>query len=239
MSKITIEQIQEELKQDGWKLLSTSYKNLQEELVFECNNGHRVYSSWGKIRTNRVCPTCKTNVYANLSNKPTKKKSGVKRTLALDQATYLTGYSIFDGQELVYADIFETNAPNEIQRLSEVKNWLQNMIANWQPDNIALEGIQYQAQIGVTTFETLARLQGILWVTAYENKCDVMICHTATWRAFSDIKGKTRADKKRSASLKVKELYDCHFPIDTEEAILIGRYAAAEYGKTVELVNWE
>lgn len=239
MARITIEQIQEELAKDNWKLLSTSYKNLQEELIFECNNGHRVYSSWGKIRSSRICPTCKANIYNNFSSKIIPKQKDVKRILALDQATYITGYSIFDEQELVHAGVFETNASSEIERLTEVKNWLINMIQNWKPDIIALEGIQYQQQIGVTTFETLARLQGVLQVTAYENKCETHICHTATWRAFSEIHGKTRADKKRSASMKVKQLYDCHFPIDAEEAILIGRYAAATYGKKLEIVNWE
>lgn len=239
MSKITVEQIQEELQKDNWKLLSTTYKNLQEELIFECNNGHRVYSSWEKIRKARSCPSCKQNVYTQMSSKPPQKKNGVKRLIALDQATYITGYSVFDDDQLVYAGTFETNAESEIARLAEIKNWFTNMLVNWKSDMVALEGIQYQAQIGVTTFETLARLQGILWVAAYENKNEVHICHTATWRAHSDIKGKTRNDKKRSASLRVKELYDRHFPIDAEEAILIGRYAAETFGKQTEIISWE
>lgn len=239
MSKITVEQIQEELSKDNWKLLSTSYKNLQEELIFECDKGHKVYSSWGKIRQNRNCPQCKQAQSLYQSSKTVQKKKGVKRTLALDQATYETGYAIFDGQELLYANTFVTNAETEVERIVEIKNWLYNMIQNWKPDIIALEGIQYQQQMGVTTFETLAHLQGVLHVAAYEQKCEVHICHTATWRAFSDIKGRTRSDKKRSAQLKVKELYNCDFSIDADEAILIGRYAAAQFAKITEVVSWE
>ena len=40
MAKITIDQIKEELSADGWKILSSEYKNLDTELIFECPNGH-------------------------------------------------------------------------------------------------------------------------------------------------------------------------------------------------------
>ena len=40
MAKITIEQIKEEIAQDNWVLLSSEYKNLDTELIFECPNGH-------------------------------------------------------------------------------------------------------------------------------------------------------------------------------------------------------
>jgi hypothetical protein len=72
------------------------------------------------------------------------------------------------------------------------------MIANWQPDNIALEGIQYQTAAGVTTFETLARLQGILAATCVEEKISYKIAPTNTWRTHCGVKGKSRPDKKRS-----------------------------------------
>ena len=45
MSKITIEQIKETLAQDKWKLISQEYKNLDSELVFECDEWHKVYST--------------------------------------------------------------------------------------------------------------------------------------------------------------------------------------------------
>ena len=40
MAKITLEQIKEEIAVDGWKLLSTEYKNLSTQLTFECKEGH-------------------------------------------------------------------------------------------------------------------------------------------------------------------------------------------------------
>ena len=50
MARITLEAINEELAPNGWKCLSTEYKNLESELHFECDEGHDVYASWKKVR---------------------------------------------------------------------------------------------------------------------------------------------------------------------------------------------
>ena len=77
---------------------------------------------------------------------------------------------------------------NEIIRDSKVKEWLISMVKNWEPDLIGLEGIQYEERVGVTTFETLARLQGILMETLYELGIPYKICPTQTWRAHCGVK---------------------------------------------------
>jgi hypothetical protein len=59
MAKITIEQIKEEIAQDNWVLLSSEYKNLDTELIFECPNGHQVFAPWKRLRIRRDCPMCK------------------------------------------------------------------------------------------------------------------------------------------------------------------------------------
>ena len=158
MSKIKVEDIREELQKDGWKLISDEYKNLDSEMVFECEEGHKVYSSWKKIRNKRECPICKNNFFKEQDTKVIPKKNGVKRTLALDQSTRITGWSIYDGKELIKYGVFVTSFDDEIQRDYTIKNWLINMINNWHPDYVGLEGIQYQQNMGVTTFETLGAL---------------------------------------------------------------------------------
>ena len=108
MAKINLEQIQQELAPEGWKVLSEEYKNLEEELTFMCPEGHRVYAPWKKMRTRRECPVCKQNRFKEPEQKLVSKKPGEKRILALDQATHISGWSIFsDGQLLTYG-IFET-----------------------------------------------------------------------------------------------------------------------------------
>ena len=61
MAKIRIEDIQNEIAADGWKLLSEEYANLETPMTFECPEGHRVYAPWKKLRTRRDCPTCRAN----------------------------------------------------------------------------------------------------------------------------------------------------------------------------------
>ena len=239
MARITIEGIAQELAKDNWKILSTEYTNLSTEMCFECNEGHKVFTSWDKLRKKRECPVCKQNILKE--NKPVliEKKKGENRILALDQATHVTGWSIFDGSQLIKYGTFQTNIEDEIARFQEVKVWLISMIENWKPDIVAIEGIQYQQNIGVTTFQTLARLQGILMNLCYELKIPCKICPTNTWRAHCGVKGKQRNDKKRSMQLLVKEWFDISVSDDESDAIGIGKYAADAYKKQNEIINWE
>ena len=84
MAKITLEQIKEEVSADGWKLLSSEYKNLDTEMEFECPEGHRVFAPWKKMRTKRECVICKENPIIKNEHQIIPKSKGIKRTLALD-----------------------------------------------------------------------------------------------------------------------------------------------------------
>ena len=84
----------------------------------------------------------------------------------------------------------------------------------------------------VLTFKKLAHLQGVLKNYCYEIGIPYTIVPAATWRAFSEVKGKARADKKRSAQLIIKKYYDVSVTQDEADAILIGRWAAAQHDKT-------
>ena len=247
MARIKIENIEDQISKFGWHILSTEYKNLDTEMIFECNEGHRVYSTWKKIRNKLECPICKKNKYVEINTKIIP-KTKEKRVLAIDQATRTTGYSIFDGQKLVTYGIFNTTLSSDMTRYSEIKNWLINMIHNWMPDYIVLEGIQFQATstkdgekhtMGVTVFETLARLQGILMMTCYEENIQFEVVSTNTWRAFCGVKGRTRTDKKRSMQLIIKNKYDISVIDDIADAIGIGIYGAAQIQKTSIIEDWE
>ena len=243
MSKIKIEDIKTAAEQHGWVLLSTDYKNLNTELTFECKEGHRIYTPYKKIRDKWECPICKENKYFNFSEEIKPKKKGVRRTLALDQATHITGYSIFDNNELIYAGIFQASKDDEIERDIEIKNWLVQMINNWNPDMIGLEDIQLQQingkTIGVTTYRTLARLQGILLAACTEQDVSWVCCPPATWRAHCGVKGRTRSDKKKSMQTLIKEWFDITVSDDVADAIGIGKWVSEKVNKTVILTNWE
>lgn len=250
MAKIILEDIKKQVEENGWKVISKEYKNLDTEMIFECSEGHKVYAPWKKIRNKCECPVCKENIYKDMITKSVAKKKGVRRVLALDQATHISGFSIFDDKQLVYYGKFETDESDEISRDAAIRTWLLNMIANWKPDQIGIEGIQMQQidgkqvygndnVVGITTFQVLARLQGILMITAYEKKIPYEICPTPTWRSYCGVKGRSRPDKKRSAQLIIKNLYDISVDNDIADAILIGKYVAEKVAKPLVVTSWE
>lgn len=246
MAKITLDQIKEEIAVDGWQLLSTEYKNLSTEMIFECPNGHQVFTPWQKIRTRRDCPVCKQQTFQQVDNQILPKPKGATRILALDQATKVTGYSIFDDGKLVKVGTFTTTSDDEIARCASVKNWFLSMIQSWKPDHVGIEGIQYQAKVfdgdtvgSVTLFQTLAHLQGILLITCHEQGVPYRICPTNTWRNVCGVKGRTRADKKKSMQLLAKQWYDIKATDDEADAIGIGYYMTTVVNRNTTISNWE
>ena len=239
MAKIKIETIAEELAPEGWKVLSTDYQNLDTEMEFLCSEGHKVYAPWKKIRAKRDCPVCRQNQFKQNMNIIKPKMKGENRVLALDQASHVTGYSIFDGPNLVSYGTFSAKETDEAKRFHEIRLWLISMIENWQCDIIGIEGIQYQQTMGVTTFQTLARLQGVLMDLCVELNIPYVICPTNTWRAHCGVKGTKRTDKKRSMQLLVKDWYDVTVSDDIADAVGIGKYVSDTNQQKTKIVNWE
>lgn len=244
MAKITIDSIRKELELTGWNILSKEYVNLNSELTFECPEGHEVISTWKKIRARQECPICKANVLKDQREVIVPKKNAC-RVLALDQSTHTTGWAIFDNQSLVRYGIFESKGLTETARINNLKHWLMTMIANWNPDCVGIEGIQFQEEVadgpkmGVTVFQALARCQGVLIDTCFEAKISFEVCPTNTWRAFNQVKGRSRTDKKKSMQLIVKNTYDVTVSNDEADAIGIGRYLASFSKPAPTIENWE
>ena len=243
MGKIRVDDVRKAAIEHGWNLVSEEYKNLNSNLEFICNEGHHVFLPYKKVRDKWECPICIKNQFTYFDDTVIPKKKDIQRSIGLDQATHTTGYSIFDAGELVFAGTFEAAAEDEIERDIEVKNWLIQLIANWKPDIIGIEGIQLQQlnnkNVGVTTYQTLARLQGILMATCVEQKVDYVIVPPATWRNHCEVKGRTRVDRKRSMQAKVKEWFDISVSDDVADAIGIGKYINDKHKKKVEIFNWE
>lgn len=239
MAKINLEEIIQIAQIHNWEVISTEYKNLDTPLEFKCNEGHSIHLPYKKVRNRWECPVCKTNTFFARGQIISKPKDTV-RVLALDQSTHISGYSIYDNKKLVdFGTYVAPKGDEEIERDSKLKQWLISMIENWQIDFIGLEGIQYQEKMGVTTFETLARLQGILMETCYSIGVPYLICPTNTWRKEVGVKGRARTDRKRSAQKIIKDLYDVTATEDEADAILIGQYTANHYGLKPKVLSWE
>ena len=239
MSKISLLEIKEILEAENWKVISEDYKNLNTEMTFQCPENHRVYTTWKRLRTKRECPVCKQNTFKEQNEIIVSKKKGEKRVLAIDQATRVSGWSVFSDGRLLRYGTFETQLEDEIERDVTIKNWLISMIKNWEPDYVALEGIQYEERYGVQTFATLARLQGILMACLSELNIPYQTCHTQVWRSYCGVKGSTRNDKKRSMQLITKQWFDISVSNDCADAIGIGYYAYNTHFKKPVIENWE
>mgnify|MGYP003292027909 CR=1 FL=1 len=227
--KISLEQIKTELESQKWQLISTEYHTLNDQLIVKCPEGHTVYAPWKQLRSSPICPICKNNKYHNIGNKVSARPRGAQRVLVFDQATHISGWTVFDGGELSGYGCFESQQADEIDRDLEIKNWLLSLIESYKPDVVGLEGIQFQDNAGVTTFQTLARLQGILMMAVKESGIPFQICPAAVWRGHCQVKGKTRADKKKSMQLLVKGWYDISVTEDEADAIGIGKFLSETY----------
>ena len=249
MGRINIDEIRDNCKRYGWKLISDKYKNLTTQMEFECPEGHTVYMTYEKFRKNQICPICaRKNLDTGAETKSVPKKKGVKRTIALDQATHTSGWAVYDGDSLLKYGTYTTKDDNDIDcRILDFKNYLINLITFWKPDCVFIEDIQLQQFgpkssdniIGVTTYKGLAKLQGVIINTLLENGIDYEVIHTGTWRDGVGVRGKSRSDRKRSAQLIVQKLYEITPNQDEADAICIGMYATQKKKRNETLLNWE
>ena len=234
MGAINIYTVRNALEEENWKLISDTYKNLKTELEMECPNGHKQIQTFEKWRKYKLCDICLAgDPYKVKKNKVPPKGDDTTRILALDAATSVTGYALYDNKVLVSYGIFKTNSALEAhERINQVKHWLKSALNEWQPDFIGVENIQLQsyganaAQTQVKTFQTLANLQGVIIDTIFEASIDYDLVRPSEWRSYCGINdGDTHRDaKKKAAQAKVRVWYDLDCSEDEADAICIGKY---------------
>lgn len=251
MAKIKIEDIRQECSDYNWILISDSYTNLNTEIILKCPEGHTVNTTYGKWRANHKCPSCENNSLKNITKEVKVKGNNIKRILAIDQALNVTGYSIFDNDILIKYGTTTQTKSSQPEKIHGVKEWLACQCELWKPDLVVLEDIQLENHskeraiydngdntIGITTFKALAQLQGVLIDYLHEAKIEYIVVFSGTWRKLLEIKGKTKADKKKSAQLKVKEWYDISVTNDEADAICLGKYGNYSNKRSDTLIQW-
>lgn len=234
MGKINIYIVQNALEAEGWQLLSETYTNLKTPLRMKCPYGHEQEQTFEQWRKHKLCDICMAgDPYKVKKNKVPSKDTDVIRILALDAATNVTGYSIYDNKVLVGFGTFKTTATlSATERINQVKNWLKAAIREWEPDFIGVENIQLQkygasaAQAQVKTFQTLANLQGVILDTIFEASVDHDLVYPSEWRSYCGINdGDAHRDaKKKAAQAKAKIWYNMECTEDEADAICIGKY---------------
>lgn len=143
------------------------------------------------------------------------------KVLALDQSSRVTGYAIFDNNQLVTSGTFVTDDERIGHRLLEIRNRIQSMVSTYNIDHLVFEEIQLQQQ-GVTTYKVLAQVLGICEELATELNIPYVIVPSVTWKSTLGIKGKGRTEQKKNAQSFVVNTYGLKVSQDTADAICIG-----------------
>lgn len=242
---INVYSVANHLKEEGWQLISDSYKNLNTELEMKCPQGHQQFQTYGNWRKHPICEQCMAgDPYKIKKNKVPIKKIDTTRILALDAATVITGYSVYDDGVLVTYGTYKVNKdlPTE-QRINEMKKWLKAVIDEWEPDFVGLENIQLQSfgkgQFQVEMYRTLANLQGVLVDTVFEASIDHDLVYSSTWRNYCNVgDDRGRENKKKAAQDKVKLWYNQDCTQDEADAICIGKYFVHLLKNKQEKFSW-
>ena len=234
MGTINIYGVKNALEAEGWQLVSEVYKNLKTPLEMKCPEGHLQSQTFDQWRKHKICDACMAgDPYKVKKNKVPAKGTETYRILALDAATNVTGYAIYDDKVLVSFGTFKTNSSYEAtERINQVKGWLRAALRAWAPDFVGIENIQLQkygtkaTDVQVKTFQTLANLQGVILDTLFEAKLEHDLVRPSEWRSYCGINDgeQDRGTKKKQAQAKAKVWYNMDCTEDEADAICIGKY---------------
>lgn len=159
----------------------------------------------------------------------------MRRTLALDQASRVTGWAVYDNKNLIAKGHFSISANKTIgQRLDSFCFKLMDLIEKYHVEKVYYEGIQYQNNI--ETYKKLAMIQAMVIYTCY-NEVDCMELTPSHWRSIIKDKhgikfGRSRAEQKSAAQKFVKEFFNSEATEDEADAICLGYAGVLEDEKT-------
>ena len=162
----------------------------------------------------------------------------MSKLLALDQASRITGYAIFDGDKLIHYGKITANSDDVGDRLVYIRNEVNKLIDEYSINEIVLEDIQLQNNVvnNVQTFKTLAEVFGVLYELAAERKIKNSAVLASSWKSTLGIKGRDRAAQKRAAQEWVINTYSVKPTQDECDAICIGAHIAKSKNLSF---NWD
>lgn len=150
----------------------------------------------------------------------------MSRLLALDQASKVTGWAIFEDGELKSYGKISLDDPNTDIRLVQLRQGIQTLIADYNIDKVIFEDIQQQNNVAnnVQTFKVLAEVYGVVSELLQEIQIPHSTVLAASWKSTLGIKGRTRAEQKKNAQLYVEQNYGIHVIQDIADAVCIGTH---------------
>ena len=159
----------------------------------------------------------------------------MKRILALDQSSRITGWAVFEDNKLIKYGKFTAEDNQVGQRLQFIRNKVKELIDTYEITEVVLEDIQMQSNVAnnVQTFKVLAEVFGVISELLVELRIPQSAVLAATWKSELGIKGRARAQQKQNAQEWVSLNYSVKPTQDECDAICIGSYKAKNQGH-----NW-
>ena len=150
----------------------------------------------------------------------------MSRLLALDQASKVTGWAIFEDGELKSYGKISLDDPNTDTRLVQLRQDIQTLVADYNIDEVIFEDIQQQNNVAnnVQTFKVLAEVYGVVSELLQEIQSPHSTVLASSWKSTLGIKGRTRAEQKKNAQLYVEQNYGIHVIQDIADAVCIGTH---------------
>ena len=150
----------------------------------------------------------------------------MSRLLALDQASKVTGWAIFEDGKLKSYGKISLDDPNTDTRLVQLRQDIQTLVADYNIDEVIFEDIQQQNNVAnnVQTFKVLAEVYGVVSELLQELQIPHSTVLAASWKSTLGIKGRTRAEQKKNAQLYVEQNYGIHVIQDIADAVCIGTH---------------
>lgn len=143
----------------------------------------------------------------------------------MDQATKISGYSIFEDKNLITYGILEVDQKekNYVERIKQMNGKIIQLINDNNPDFVVFEDVQFQRNY--QTYQFLSQLQGVIMANLFDLNLGFQIIEPSGWKSFCGIKGKKREEQKKNTQEFVKNKYGIDVSEDEADAIGIGIWA--------------
>lgn len=159
------------------------------------------------------------------------------RLLALDQASNISGYAIFEDGKLLKYDKINLTGYDLADKLILLRKQIANLIQEWNIEEVIMEDIQLQGNVtnNVKTFKVLAEVFGVIYELVNEINIKNSAVLASEWKSTLKIKGRDRTAQKRAAQQYVIDNYNIKPTQDECDAICIG---AHYYLKDKQEFDW-
>ena len=150
-----------------------------------------------------------------------------KTILVLDQASQITGYSVFIDGKLITYGVMQSKNQDIHKRLKEMKNDLQILIEKYKPDYVIMEDIYLEKNLSV--YRALAGTAFIFVDKIMDYNIPIIFKKAVEWKGHFNLLLKNRELEKKKGIELIKQIYGVDVTDDISDSILLGLYVIDLY----------